>query len=308
LNKEQTYYLLSKYLSPANIKIDEPMKEHTSFRIGGPADIFVTPTTLKEVCDVHALCKENDIPLFVMGNGTDLLVLDGGIRGVVMQIFRNWAHVDINGTVVTAKSGVLLSGLCKKLAKAGLGGMEFAAGIPGTLGGALFMNAGAYGGEMKDVVHSVCIIDENGRNRWLDINEIHYGYRSSIFRDHNYIILEARLQLEYRDPDTCLNTIEALNAKRRARQPLEYPSAGSVFKRPSGCYVGPMIEQAGLKGMRVGDAQISEKHAGFIINLGNATAKDVLELIDIVKQRIQDIFGIELELEIQVVGEPGKLK
>ncbi|AEE97010.1 UDP-N-acetylmuramate dehydrogenase [Mahella australiensis] len=303
MDKEQIYRLLCTEIDPVNIKVDEPMKAHTSFKIGGPADIFVTPDKLNEIYGVLRICGEHGVPLLVMGNGTDLLVLDGGIRGVVMQIAHKWAKVDIENTLVTVQSGILLSRLCRVLAKRGLGGMEFAAGIPGTLGGALVMNAGAYGGEMKDVVQSVHAIDANGNDRWFRSEELKYGYRSSIFRNGRYTLLEAKLCLEPREPQVCMDNINDLNLRRRAKQPLEYPSAGSVFKRPCGCYVGPMIEQAGLKGMCVGDAQVSEKHAGFIINRGNATAKDVLELINIVKQRIKELFAVELELEIQVVGE-----
>lgn len=303
MNKEQICRLFYKAVNPANIKLDEPMKDHTSFKIGGPADIFITPDGLEEVRSVLDICRSHDVPLFIMGNGTDLLVLDGGIRGVVMQIADKWQQVEIHGVAVTAQSGILLSKLCMALAEAGLGGMEFASGIPGTLGGALVMNAGAYGGEMKDVVKAVHAVDIHGHQIRLELPEIEYGYRSSIFRNGGYAVLAAELQLVYREPQSCMDMIKELAERRRAKQPLEYPSAGSVFKRPVGYYVGPLIEQAGLKGMRIGDAQVSEKHAGFIINRGRATAKDVIELMHLIQQRVENMFGVELEPEIQIIGE-----
>ena len=279
------------------------MKKHTSFRIGGPADIMVLPTDPQEIRYVIQLCKELSIPFYVMGNGSNLLVRDKGIRGLVMKIASNFSDIKIEGTKVTAQAGVLLSVLSKKTAQHSLKGLEFASGIPGTLGGAVAMNAGAYGGEMKDVVTSVWAMDYSGNDRRLDYDDLKFGYRTSAIQQDKLIVIEVDMQLEEGDKQESMELIAELTRRRREKQPLSYPSAGSTFKRPVGYYAGKLIQDAGLKGLRVGDAQVSDLHAGFIINLGNATAKDVLELIQIVKEKVKSEFNVDMQPEIKIIGE-----
>ncbi len=299
----RVYQRLIDRIPSERVLVNESMKKHTSFRIGGPADIMVLPTDPQEIRYVIQLCKELSIPFYVMGNGSNLLVRDKGIRGLVMKIASNFSDIKIEGTKVTAQAGVLLSVLSKKTVQHSLKGLEFASGIPGTLGGAVAMNAGAYGGEMKDVVTSVWAMDYSGNDRRLDYDDLKFGYRTSAIQQDKLIVIEVDMQLEEGDKQESMELIAELTRRRREKQPLSYPSAGSTFKRPVGYYAGKLIQDAGLKGLRVGDAQVSDLHAGFIINLGNATAKDVLELIQIVKEKVKSEFNVDMQPEIKIIGE-----
>lgn len=289
-----------------NIKIDEPMRNHTSFKIGGPADIFVSPSDKYQIRNVLKLCHDSGCPVFIMGNGTNLLVKDGGIRGVVLKIYDNFNKIDVEGKIVRAQAGALLSVISKSAMKHSLKGFEFASGIPGTLGGAAAMNAGAYGGEIKDVIYSVEVIDDNFNIVPLRKDELEFGYRTSVVSRRGYTVLEAAFHLEEGNYDEIKERIDTLTRRRKEKQPLHLPSAGSVFKRPEGYFAGKLIEDSGLKGIRVGGAMVSDMHSNFIVNVGNATAKDVLNLIEIVRHEVYEKFNLLLEPEIKVVGEESK--
>lgn len=295
---------LERLVGPANVRPDEPMKVHTSFRVGGPADYMVFPQSEEQVEAVLRFCRAREIPVFVIGRGSNLLVRDGGLRGVVVKLAGNLAQWEIQGRHVRAQAGIALRRLALHAAEAGLTGLEFASGIPGSLGGAVVMNAGAYGGEMKDVLVSVTVLDQNLERREMSPDELQLSYRHSILQDEKMLVLSARLRLARGEPGAIMRQIGDLWQRRASKQPLEYPSAGSVFKRPPGRYVGPMVQELGLQGVRIGGAEVSRKHAGFIVNRGGATARDVLNLIDFVRARIRDHFGVELEPEIRIAGEP----
>jgi len=295
---------LERLVGPANVRPDEPMKVHTSFRVGGPADYMVFPQSEEQVEAVLRFCRARGIPVFVIGRGSNLLVRDGGLRGVVVKLAGNLAQWEIQGRHVRAQAGIALRRLALHAAEAGLTGLEFASGIPGSLGGAVVMNAGAYGGEMKDVLVSVTVLDQNLERREMSPDELQLSYRHSILQDEKMLVLSARLRLARGEPGAIMRQIGDLWQRRASKQPLEYPSAGSVFKRPPGRYVGPMIQELGLQGVRIGGAEVSRKHAGFIVNRGGATARDVLNLIDFVRARVRDHFGVELEPEIRIAGEP----
>ena len=300
---ENIYIKLSEYIPTERILINEPMKKHTSFRIGGPADIMVLPASEEEIIHALKVCKDTSVPFFIMGNGSNLLVRDKGIRGVVIKISENYSKIEVNGTNIKAQSGVLLSTLSRAAVRNSLKGLEFASGIPGTLGGAITMNAGAYGGEMKDVVASVRCIDSNGKIHILQKEDMNFGYRTSRIQTTDLIVSEVNMELEYGDQQESLDLMADLARRRREKQPLAYPSAGSTFKRPVGYYAGKLIQDCGLKGLRIGDAQISELHAGFIINLGNATAQNVIDLINKVQEVIYDKYGVKMVPEVRIVGE-----
>lgn len=295
---------LERLVGPANVRPNEPMKVHTSFRVGGPADYMVFPQSEEQVEAVLRFCRAREIPVFVIGRGSNLLVRDGGLRGVVVKLAGNLAQWEIQGGHVRAQAGIALRRLALHAAEAGLTGLEFASGIPGSLGGAVVMNAGAYGGEMKDVLVSVTVLDQNLERREMSPDELQLSYRHSILQDEKMLVLSARLRLARGEPGAIMRQIGDLWQRRASKQPLEYPSAGSVFKRPPGRYVGPMVQELGLQGVRIGGAEVSRKHAGFIVNRGGATARDVLNLIDFVRARVRDHFGVELEPEIRIVGEP----
>lgn len=284
---------------------DEPMSRHTSFRIGGPADVLLLPRTLADLQRIVALCRVAEAAVTVVGNGSNLLVRDGGLRGVVLKIAENLAKIRFEGTRGFAESGALLAAVSKTAAPLGLSGLEFAVGIPGTIGGGVMMNAGAYGGEMKEVVTHVTVVDEAGDVRRLTAPELEFGYRRSLLQSRSWIVADIEMALRPGDPERILALMSHNQYLRESMQPLEMPSAGSVFKRPPGKYVGPMIQQLGLKGHRIGGAQVSEKHAGFIVNRGNARAADVLALIAHIRQRVHAEFGVWLETEVQVIGEEG---
>ena len=300
----QSFYdKLNNVIGKDSILIDEPMSRHTTFRVGGPADFFVTPKAKEEVRDVIRICKEAGMPYYIIGNGSNLLVSDAGYRGVIIQIYKEMNEVTVEDNLVKAQAGALLSGIAAKALAAELTGFEFASGIPGTIGGACVMNAGAYGGEMKDVLESVTVLTGEGEIIELSRNELELGYRTSVIAKKGYIVLGAVLKLERGDGEKIKAYMDELKEKRVTKQPLEYPSAGSTFKRPEGYFAGKLIQDSGLKGFTVGGAQVSEKHSGFVINKGNATAADVMELIRQVTAKVKEDTGVTMEPEVKQIGE-----
>ena len=282
---------------------EEAMSQHTTFKIGGPADYFLMPDKGEDVGRVIKICKEKEIPYFILGNGSNLLVGDGGYRGAVIQIYRNMSSVTVEGNEVTAQAGALLSAVAAAAKNASLTGFEFAGGIPGTIGGAVVMNAGAYGGEMKDVLTEVTVMNAEGDIFTLPTEELELGYRTSIIKTAGYIVLEAKIRLKEGDPEVIRETMKDLTIRRTTKQPLEYPSAGSTFKRPEGYFAGKLIMDSGLAGYQVGGAQVSEKHCGFVINAGGATARDVRTLMDNVRDIVYKKYGVTLEPEVKFLGE-----
>lgn len=290
-------------LGSDNVKQQEPMSRHTTFRIGGPADFYLCPHSTNEVQEIVEICKEEKLPYFVLGNGSNLLVSDKGYRGVVIQLWKNFSDITVKDCCIQAKAGALLSKVAAEALEAGLTGMEFASGIPGTIGGAAFMNAGAYGGEMKDIIKSVKVLDTQGEVRVLPKEELKMGYRTSIVKEKGYTVLSVELELTRGNQEEIRNTMEDLKESRTSKQPLEMPSAGSTFKRPEGYFAGKLIMDSGLRGFSVGGAQVSEKHCGFVVNKGGATAMDVLNLIREVQRRVKEQFGVDLETEVRFLGE-----
>ena len=301
--EEKIYQLLEAAAGTDHIYREEPMKNHTTFRIGGNAEVFAAPDSADGVERVLQFCREENIPCTVIGNGSNLLVGDRGVCGVVLQIYRNYASIRIEGTDLYVQAGALLGQTAAAAAREGLTGLEFASGIPGTIGGAAAMNAGAYGGEMKDVLVWVKAIDRDGYVRQYAAAELELGYRTSRIQKEALVVLEVKLTLQQGDPVKIRERMEELKEQRVAKQPLEYPSAGSTFKRPEGYFAGKLIMDAGLRGFSVGDAQVSEKHCGFVINRGNATAADVMALVSQVQTIVEEKFGVQLELEVRKVGE-----
>lgn len=293
---------LSRIVGKENIKLDEPMAKHTTFKIGGPAQVFVTPMNTEEIRQVVLLCKAEKVPFFVLGKGSNLLVSDEGMEGVVIQLYDQFADCQVLGNQLYANAGVMLSKLGRIAYENSLTGFEFASGIPGTLGGAVMMNAGAYGGEMKDIITSVALMDDEGNICTKSCEEMDFSYRHSIVEEHSYIVLGALIHLRQGEKNEIQQKMKELAAARKLKQPLEFPSAGSTFKRPEGYFAGKLIMDAGLRGYQVGGAQISEKHCGFVINKGNATASDVLKLVDDVRKKVYDTFQVELEPEVRLVG------
>ena len=297
------YDKLNNVIAKDSILIDEPMSRHTTFRVGGPADFFVTPKAKEEVRDVIRICKEAGMPYYIIGNGSNLLVSDAGYRGVIVQIYKEMNEVKVEGDLVKAQAGALLSGIAAKALGAELSGFEFASGIPGTIGGACVMNAGAYGREMKDVLESVTVLTGEGKIIELGRNELELGYRTSVIAKKGDIVLGAVLKLERGDGEKSKTYMDELKEKRVTKQPLEYPSAGSTFKRPEGYFAGKLIEDAGLRGFQVGGAQVSEKHCGFVINRDHATAADIMELMRQVQIRVKENSGVDLEPEVKRLGD-----
>ena len=285
-----------------NVRINEPMKNHTTFKIGGPAQYYVTPESVTQIQEVVSLCRDMNIPLHVIGNGSNILVGDDGVDGVVLALFNTFSDYEIKANVITAQAGMSLIKLAVIALREGLTGLEFASGIPGSVGGAVYMNAGAYDGQMKDVVTSVTVLDEAGNIRILGRDELDMGYRTSAVAKHNMIVLQVIIELKAGDKEQIKDRMNQLSELRKQKQPLEYPSAGSTFKRPEGYFAGKLIADAGLKGYSIGGAAVSEKHAGFVVNMGGATAKDVVELTDYIKKRIMEQFGVTLELEVKRIG------
>lgn len=282
-----------------SVKFSEPMKNHTSFKIGGEAEIFICADTVNAFVSVVKLSKEENIPFFILGAGSNILVSDSGIKGAVIKLCAQESAVI--GNEITAEAGISLASLSKFAQAHLLGGLEFASGIPGTLGGAIFMNAGAYGGELKDVIKEVTYADYNGNIYTIASEDCDFGYRKSIFESGGKIILSCRLELCPADSTEISAKMNDFNSRRREKQPLNYPSAGSTFKRPDGYFAAKLIEDAGLKGASCGDAEVSQKHAGFVINKGNATAKDVLMLISHIQKTVKDKFGVDLEPEVRII-------
>ena len=281
----------------------EPMKNHTTFRIGGPADALALPKTPEEVAEVVRFCHEHAQPYYVLGNGSNLLVSDEGYRGIVLQLYRNFNDIQVNGETITVQSGAMLAAVARTAYQNSLTGLEFASGIPGTIGGAVVMNAGAYGGEMKHVLREVTVLTKEGEVLAIPAKALELGYRTSVIPKNGWIVLGAVLQLKKGDPEQILARMEELKEQRITKQPLDLPSAGSTFKRPEGYFAGKLIMDAGLRGFTVGGAQVSEKHCGFVVNRGDATAADVWELICEVKRRVKERTGVELEPEVKLLGD-----
>lgn len=286
-----------------NVLFDEPMKLHTSFKIGGNADVFISASDIDEIKAAVSLCKKDGVPYMIMGNGTNMLVGDGGIRGAVIQLRGGLQEYSVDGERVTAQSGILMSKLASVLMREGLSGFEALSGIPGTLGGGIYMNAGAYGSEIKDVVKEVTYITPDGEVKTSCADELDFSYRHSMFCGGEYIILSAVLELKKGEKDKIKAETDEYNKRRCEKQPLNMPSAGSTFKRPEGYFAGKLIQDSGLMGYTVGGAQVSEKHAGFVVNCGGATAKDVTELIEYIKNTVKEKSGVELVPEIRLIGE-----
>ena len=295
--------MFCELLGRDHVLTDEPMKQHTTFKIGGPADYFLVPETGEEVGEIIKICRKTDTPYFILGNGSNLLVGDGGYRGAVIQVYRNMSAVTVEGTTITAQAGALLSAVAAAAKNASLTGFEFAGGIPGTVGGAAVMNAGAYGGEMKDVIVEVTVMDAEGKIFAISAEKLELGYRTSVIKKAGYIVLEAKIRLKEGDQEAIRERMKELTIQRTTKQPLEYPSAGSTFKRPEGYFAGKLVMDSGLRGYQVGGARISEKHCGFVINAGDATAKDVRTLMDNVRDIVYEKYGVTLEPEVKFLGE-----
>lgn len=294
---------LKEHFPAARIRFHEPMRCHTTFRAGGPARFMAMPENEEEIALLTARCRRIGLPWFVIGNGSNLLVSDRGYDGLIIKLGRQYAGMSTEGCEIRAQAGVMLSRLSRQAALRDLAGLAFASGIPGTLGGGLMMNAGAYGGELSQAVKSVRVLDGEGQIRTLTKEQMKFGYRSSVLKERGLIALEAVLSLTPGDGKRLLLEMEELNRKRREKQPLEYGSAGSTFKRPAGYFAGQLIEQAGLKGLSVGDAQVSEKHCGFVINRGNASAAEIYTLCRMVQERVYKQFQVELTMEVRLLGE-----
>ncbi len=287
------------------IKYNEPMSKHTSFRTGGNADYFAVAENEEEIKDAIKFAKEKDIPIYIMGNGSNLLVKDNGVRGLVLKIKLENIEIKENKDeiIVIAGAGVKIMALAQIFKKNSITGFEELSGIPGTIGGANRMNAGSYGKEMKDIVIETKCLDKEGNILILKNDEQEFDYRTSIFRKGEYIILEVKLHLKKGNEKEIQDKMDELAADRKKKQPLEYPSAGSTFKRGKNFITSKLIDEAGLKGYKIGGAQISEKHAGFIINTGNATTKDILDLIEYTKKKVHEKFGVDIEEEVEIIGE-----
>jgi len=293
---------LKEKIDPSWVLLNEPMKKHTTFRVGGPADVLVTPD-IKSISTVIDLCKKHKLPYYIIGNGSNLLVGDKGIRGVVIVMTNRAGDIVCDGEIITAGAGCTLAQIAVLAAGNGLAGFEFAAGIPGTLGGAVVMNAGAYGGEMKDVITSAVVLDEAGNEKTLTNEELDFGYRHSCIPENHYVVLRVTIKLSRGEVSGIRKKMAELREQRISKQPLEYPSAGSTFKRPVGYFAGKLIMEAGLRGYRVGGAQVAEKHCGFVINKADASAADIVQLMENVSMKVEEQFGVKLEPEVKMMGE-----
>ena len=300
--KEQLLEELKQILSEEQILEGEPMSRHTTFRVGGPAEVLVKPEC-EQIAAVVERCQFHQVPYIIIGNGSNLLVSDQGLSGVVIELGKPASGIRIEGQTVYAEAGAMLSKVANEAAQAGLAGMEFASGIPGTIGGAVFMNAGAYGGEMSQIIKEVTVLTPEGEKRVLSLEELKLGYRHSCVEEKGYIVLSAVLELEQGNKEEISSYMEELKRKRIEKQPLEYPSAGSTFKRPEGYFAGKLIMDAGLRGYTVGGAQVSKKHCGFVVNKGGATAADVAALMKYVQEEVKRQFGVTLEAEVRKLGE-----
>ncbi len=286
-----------------NVFVDEPMSKHTTFKIGGSADYFLTPETEEQLRASYIAAKKASLPVLILGNGSNLLVGDKGIRGVVICLFKKMNNIEVSGEKIIAGCGVPMSRVSNAALKAELGGFEFASGIPGTVGGGVYMNAGAYGFELNDIIDTVRFMDSEGNISELTCDKCEFGYRESIFEKKDYIVLGCTFKLKSDDQDAIRERINDYTQRRNSKQPVEKPSAGSVFKRPEGHFAGALIEGSDLKGFSIGGAQVSEKHAGFIVNTGGATARDVLDLIRHIQAVVYEKNGVKLETEVKLIGE-----
>lgn len=302
LVKDRLYEKLIEITSRENVKVDEELKKHTYTRLGGKADYYVTPETYEQVQLLVQIANKESVPFTLLGNGSNLIVKDGGIRGIVMNL-QKLDDIKTDGTMIVAQSGARIIDVSREALKQKLTGLEFACGIPGSVGGALYMNAGAYGGEIKDVLTSALVVDREGNLKELQAEELDLSYRTSNIPDHGYIVLEATFSLEKGNYEEIKAVMDDLTYKRESKQPLEYPSCGSVFKRPPGYYAGKLIQDSNLQGKQIGGAQVSTKHAGFIVNKDNATAKDYIDLIHYVQRTVKEKFNVELEREVRIIGE-----
>ena len=294
--------LFGKFYDENDIKIDEKLSSYVNFKVGGPADILLIPKSKEQVIKSVEVCKENKIPFYLIGNGSNILVRDGGFRGVVISL-KEVNTIIVDGDKIEAECGAMLKAVSDKAMENSLTGFEFACGIPGTIGGAVFMNAGAYDGEIAHVIESAEIIDEECNIVRLSNKDLDFGYRSSIVMKKGYTVLSAVFKLEKGQVKTIKELVDDLTNKRESKQPLEYPSAGSTFKRPTGYFAGKLIQDAGLKGYSIGGAAVSEKHSGFVINKGNATAKDITDLIKYIQDEVKKQFGVDLHPEVRIIGE-----
>lgn len=293
---------LIQLVGEERVKTAEPMSAHTTFRIGGPADYFAEPDTAQTLAGLIKLCREKQIPYMVVGNGSNLLVGDKGYRGMIISLGKSWSEIRTEGTRIYAGAGAMLSAVARRALQEALTGLEFAAGIPGTVGGAVFMNAGAYGSDMSAVLTAVTVLTADGTVKVVPADGLELGYRTSCIEKRNYIVLQAEMELRPGDQETIRLRMEELAQQRRSKQPLEFPSAGSTFKRPEGYFAGKLIQDAGLRGYQVGGAQVSEKHCGFVINRGGATAGDVMQLCHDVQEKVKEEFGVTLEMEVRTIG------
>lgn len=302
MTKERWLEDLRRVLPEQQVKIDEPLHLHTLTRMGGPADIFVTPMTEDETAETVQYAYQNNIPLLLLGNGSNMVVRDGGVRGIVLNL-KSLQAIHVNGSSVYAQGGANIKEVSKVAASHRLTGLEFACGIPGSIGGALAMNAGAYGGEIKDVIQQATVLTREGEKLVLSKEELALSYRKSIITKKGYYVLSAEFELELGKQSMIDAKMSELTFQRESKQPLEFPSAGSVFKRPPGNFAGKLIQESGLQGKGFGGAEVSTKHAGFIVNKNNATANDYIQTIEMVKSAVHEKFGIILELEVKIVGE-----
>ncbi|MGB5823736.1 MAG: UDP-N-acetylmuramate dehydrogenase [Proteocatella sp.] len=294
---------LKKVVNDNQICENELMKNHTTFRIGGCADIMIFPNTEKEIIEIIELAKKHEIQYTVVGNGSNILVTDKGIRGIVIKIADNFSKSEIKDNIAYAESGIRLTALSRKIMESELSGFEFASGIPGTVGGGVFMNAGAYDSEMKNIVKKVRVIDKSGKIKEIARDDMEFGYRKSIFMKKDYIILSVWFELEPGKKEEIKSKTDDFTNRRTTKQPISEYSAGSTFKRPEGNFAGRLIEESGLRGYSTGDAKVSEKHCGFVINKGNSTYKEMIDFIEEVKSKVYQNTGIKLEEEIKIIGE-----
>lgn len=301
-NYHHTYEKLIEITPKKNVMVNEHLNEHTYTRLGGKADFYVTPETYEQVQDVVKFANEKNLPFTMLGNGSNLIVKDGGIRGIVLNL-KQLASIEITNTTVVAQSGARIIDTSRAALAKNLTGLEFACGIPGSVGGALFMNAGAYGGEIKDVLESTIVVDRQGDLLELSADQLDLAYRTSNIPDNGYIVLEATFSMEKGNYDEIKAIMDDLTFKRESKQPLEYPSCGSVFKRPPGYFAGKLIQDSDLQGKQIGGAQVSLKHAGFIVNVDKSSAKEYIDLIHFVQDTVQEKFGVGLEREVKIIGE-----
>ncbi|MGN7386441.1 UDP-N-acetylmuramate dehydrogenase [Sporosarcina sp. SAFN-015] len=302
MSKHQWFEELRGIIAEGILRMDEPLNKYTMTKLGGAADLLVIPGTLEETEATVRYAYENDIPLLLLGNGSNMVVRDGGVRGIVLHLAKLDA-IQVNGTNVHAEAGALIIDVSRRAAEESLTGLEFACGIPGSIGGAMAMNAGAYGGEIKDIIRQCTVLTKSGERLVLSKDELELGYRKSIIASEGYFVLSADFELAEGDPEAINAKVADLTFQRESKQPLEYPSAGSVFKRPPGYFAGKLIQDCGLQGKGHGGAEVSTKHAGFIINKNGATASDYINTINMVKTEVKKKFGVDLELEVKIVGE-----